>query len=300
MMPPRRMRCVSRTLVPLAGLIALLAPIPADARMVTEDAEVPVEVADVKGEVVKQSVKVRIYRDDARARSPFMILNHGRSADAEKRRALDLNVLATNARYLAGKGFAVFVPVRVGYGVTGGPDVEDSGPCSTKIYGPAYEAGTVQSLAIIGHARARPFVDPDSGIAMGQSFGGTIAIALAAKGAPGIRAAVNFAGGAGGRPVTHPGAPCRPELIKTLFAGYGATARIPTLWLYSANDRYWGAELPRAWLRAFEARGGKGEFVRLPAHGEDGHSIFTGNAAAWQPALDAFLATVLPAAGPKR
>ena len=190
MIPPRRMRCVSRTLVPLAGLIALLAPIPADARILTEDAEVPVEVADVKGEVVKQSVKVRIYRDDARARSPFMILNHGRSADAEKRRALDLNVLATNARYLAGKGFAVFVPVRVGYGVTGGPDVEDSGPCSTKIYGPAYEAGTVQSLAIIGHARARPFVDPDSGIAMGQSFGGTIAIALAAKGAPGIRAAV--------------------------------------------------------------------------------------------------------------
>ena len=72
-------------------------------------------------------------------------------------------------------------------------------------------------------------------------------------------AAVNFAGGGGGNPETQPERPCRDDLLTQLFASYGATAKIPTLWLYSENDKYFGKEKPQAWFRAFVERGGSGE-----------------------------------------
>jgi CubicO group peptidase (beta-lactamase class C family) len=77
--------------------------------------------------------------------------------------------------------------------------------------------------------------------------------------------------------------------MSELFASYGPTARIPTVWLYSENDRYWGPAIPRAWFKAFVDRGGSGEFVQLPPYKADGHSIFTGDPKSWQPALEALL-----------
>jgi dienelactone hydrolase len=205
---------------------------PAAAEIIETTVEVPVEVSDTKGGIVRQPIKVTIFRDDARPRSPFMILNHGRSAKAEGRQAVKPSQYAANARYFVSKGYAVFMPVRIGYGETGGPDVENSGACAAKAYQRVYEAGAKQSLAVIEHAKAQPYVDPARGIVVGQSFGGTLAITLAARNIPGVLAAVNFAGGGGGRPDTHPEQPCSIERMTQLFASYGAKARIPTLWLY--------------------------------------------------------------------
>ena len=146
-----------------------------------------------------------------------------------------------------------------------------------------------QTRAVVAYARGRPDIDPGRGLVMGQSYGGATAIAVAADPPEGVRAAVNFAGGGGGRPSTHPGQPCSPMAMERLFGGYGATARIPTLWLYAPNDRYMGERHPRAWFEAFLRAGGRGRFVALPEHGEDGHSSFTRNPGAWRPAFEAFL-----------
>src|SRR5262249_55606228 len=81
-----------------------------------------------------------------------------------------------------------------------------------------------------------------------------------------------------------------------LFATYAATARIPTLWLYSENDKYWGPTLPRSWLETFTEHGGRGQFVQLPPYKADGHPIFTGNPQAWRPAVEEFLASFCQAA----
>lgn len=276
-----------------------------EAKLLETTVDVATEVTDAKGQVVRQQIKVAVFRDDARPRAPFMILNHGRSANPAQRRALNPNAYAANARYFVSKGYVVFVPVRVGYGATGGPDVENSGPCTAKSYARAYETGTLQSLSVIEFAKAQPYVDPTQGLVAGQSFGGTIAMALAARNVPGVRGAVNFAGGGGGRPDTHPEQPCGVEEMSKLFASYGTTSRIPTLWVYSSNDRYWGPDIPRAWHKAFTDRGGTGEFVTLPPYKADGHPSFTGAPAAWRPAFETFLmsccapgrATGLPQAG---
>jgi len=267
------------------------APTAANAQIVQDAVELPVEVADAYGRTVHHSIRVAIFRDEARGRAPFLILNHGRAARASQRAEMKIEAYFQNARYFVSRGFAVFVPTRVGYGATGGPDVEDSGPCRGKNYPPVYEAAARESIAVIAYAKARPYVDPNRGVVAGQSFGGTTAITLAAKNIPAVMAAVNFAGGGGGNPETHPQSPCRADLLGALFASYGATAKTPTLWFYSENDQFWGPTLPHAWFKGFVDRGGNGKFVQLPPYKENGHPIFTGNPAAWKGSFEGFLAS---------
>jgi CubicO group peptidase (beta-lactamase class C family)/dienelactone hydrolase len=272
----------------------------AQAKIIQEEIAVPVEVADANGQLVRQPIKVTIFRDDARARSPFLILNHGRSSDPAKRAATRPAQFAANARYFASLGFAVFFPVRIGNGATAGPDLDASGPCRAKDYRRSYEVGVVQSEAVIARAKSLHYVDPAKGIVLGQSYGGTLAITLAAKRIEGVFAAVNFAGGGGGRPLTHPGEPCGIDRMTELFAAYGAEARIPTLWFYSENDKYWGRMQPRKWHKAFTEKGGQAEFIELPSYKENGHPIFTGIPESWKPAFERFIETCCKAVSLKR
>ena len=260
------------------------------ARIIEEVVEIPVEATDRKGQTVSHSIKVTVIRDDARARSGFLVFNHGRSPkrEANQSRAYS-STYRDNARWFASKGFVVFLPMRVGYGGTGGPDVEESGPCNAKNYPPVYDAAAAQTLKVIEYAKGLPYIDATNGVVAGQSFGGTTAITLAARNVPGVRAVVNFAGGGGGNPETLPEKPCGESRLAELFASYGAIARIPTLWLYSENDLYWGKDKPHGWFDGFIARGGAGRFVQLPPYRSDGHPIYTGNPSSWRPELETFL-----------
>lgn len=275
----------------LAALLALLAH-PALAGIIEQVVDLPVKVTDAAGKPVEQTIKLTIARDDARPRSGFLVLNHGRSGDPAQRRTTGRFQFSDTAAYFINLGYAVFIPTRIGYGPSGGPDVEDTGPCRAKSYAPALEAAAQQTLAVIAHARAQPYIDPANGLLVGNSVGGITTIATAAKSPPGIRAAINFAGGAGGDPANHPARPCRDDLLTAAYATFGATTRIPTLWLYSENDRFFGIQSPRSWLAAFQAQGGTGRFVQLPTHGQDGHTSFINNRPAWKPDVEAFIAAL--------
>jgi dienelactone hydrolase len=278
--------------IALGGTLLLLTTVSL-AKPIEEVVDVTVTVANMYGREFTQAIKVTVFRDDERDRSPFLVLNHGRPANAAEFAKMGRVKYTDNSKYFVSKGFVVFVPTRVGYGVTGGEDMEYSGACSAKNYRPVYEAAVQQSLKVIEHARTLPYVNAERGLIVGQSFGGATAIAVAAKNAYGVVAAVNFSGGGGGNPRDRPESPCRPDLLHDLFVFYGLTSRIPTLWLYSENDKYLGKEKPREWFNAFLNQGGMGEFVQLPPLmpplGEDGHSSFTRNPSAWRPAFEDFL-----------
>jgi hypothetical protein len=68
-----------------------------------------------------------------RERAPFLVLNHGRPANAAAFAAMPRQRYPANAQYFVAQGFVVFIPTWVGYGPTGGDDVEYSGPCQGKI-----------------------------------------------------------------------------------------------------------------------------------------------------------------------
>lgn len=260
------------------------------AKMVEEVIKVPVKVANGYGKEIAHEIIVTVLHDDAAPKPyPLAVIGHGRDGNAQGRANMRRATSPVNSRWLAQLGFMVAVPTRVGYGETGGEDVEDTGDCNRKNYPPGYAAAAEQTLRVLEALRARPDAARDKAVVMGVSFGGATAIAVAAMNPPGVQAALNFAGGGGGDPVGSPQNPCSTAGIKRMFATYGKTARIPTLWVYAENDMYFGAKLPKEWFDAFKAEGGTGEFVVFPPHGKDGHGLFSAGPQVWRPAVLDFL-----------
>ena len=277
-----------RKILCFIGLFLCLLP-PAQADIRERIVKIPVRVAGPDGTPFTQDITLTMVYEDRSKKSPFLILNHGRSGDPQERKNFGRAVFREQTRYFVERGFAVFLPTRIGYGVSAGPDLENSGPCSNKDYPTAIGAAVAQVSAAIRYAKSQPEVDASRGLIVGQSVGGITTIGTAAENIPGIRIAINFAGGSGGDPKNRPWNPCQPERIAETYASYGAKAKIPTLWLYASNDAYWGPDLPKKWVAAYQARGGKAEFIALPAYGSDGHASFRGNQQAWQPAVETFL-----------
>jgi hypothetical protein len=69
---------------------------------------------------------------------------------------------------------------------------------------------------------------------------------------------------------------------------FGATARIPSLWLYAANDTYFPPDLSGRMADAYRNAGGTIEYHLLPAISGEGHALIA-QQAAWAPYVDAFL-----------
>lgn len=274
----------------VAAAIAATAAV-AHARVVEEEVDLPVQVTDAYGKQVAQPIKVTVFRDDAAAsaKRPAIVINHGRAGDAPGRAALGRARYPEISRWFVEQGFVVAVPTRIGYGVSGGEDVEDSGACASKRYGPGFAAAADETLAVVAWLQKRADVDAERIVALGQSYGGATTVAVAARNPKGVVAAINFAGGSGGDPKNRPGAPCSPHMIERTYADYGTSARVPMLWLYAENDRYWGATYPTGWADAFKKAGGDVRFVGLPPAGDDGHLLFPRFPGTWQPIVAEFL-----------
>jgi len=273
----------------LLHILTLCLPSLSLAAVIEEVIEVPVSVKTIYGQEVNQSIKVTVFREDTREKAPYLVLNHGRPPTAAGFANMKRVRYSENSRYFVSLGFVVFVPTRVGYGETGGPDVEYSGRCDSRNYAPVYAAAADQTVAVLKAAANLPYVDLSRGIVVGQSFGGTTSITLSTRELPGLVGAVNFAGGGGGNPTDRPANPCSSHRLAGLFKEYGAISKVPTLWLYSENDRYWGSALPKEWFDSFVQAGGKAEFVQLPPYKENGHGIFSGNRNAWKSAFESFI-----------
>lgn len=272
------------------GLIAVGLHATAAAKLVEQQFDLPVNVTNAWGKVVEQPIRVTLVFDDATpAPRPILLLNHGRAVESTARAAFGRARFTEASHWLAERGFLVAMPTRIGYGVSGGEDVEDSGSCGNRLYPAVFRAAADQSLQLLDELLKRDDVRKDRTVVMGQSFGGAAAVTLAALNPPGVVAAINFAGGGGGNPKDSPERPCGPAQLKRLFAGYGQTARMPMLWVYTENDRYFGPQLPREWFHAFREAGGQAELRQFPPHGDDGHLLFSRFPQVWQPVVADFL-----------
>jgi dienelactone hydrolase len=256
------------------------------ARIIEEIIEVPVSVSNsnfTNNPKFEQKITVTIWRDDAIKKAPYLLFSHGRAGTDQERGKFGRSSEKRNSEYFVSKGFTVILPTRIGYGVSGGPDADYSGACGNKNYLEARKAGIDQSKQVLS------YIDRTKGIVVGQSVGGFTTIGLSAENISGLKGAINFAGGDGGDPIKSAEKPCGDYLIKDTFAKYGASNKVPTLWLYSVNDKFWGEQLPKDWFAAFQKAGGKGQFISLPAYKEDGHSIFRGDLNAWKNDFEKFI-----------
>ncbi|UTH74925.1 S9 family peptidase [Chromobacterium sp. IIBBL 290-4] len=231
-----------------------------------------------------------IYHPTAAGPHPLLVLSHGRAAKPEDRAKPERQRMEVAARYFLRKGFVVLVPTRIGYGASAsGIDPESSGNCRRPDYRAALAPQVRQIEAALAYGRKLPDVDPQRVVLAGVSVGGIGTAAAAAENPPGVVAAINFSGGHGGNPKTHPGMPCDPEQLRAVYAEFGQRSRVPMLWLYARNDQFFGPRYSQAWAQAYHAAGGELEYKLLPDFGADGHKLFSEGADIWMPLAEDFL-----------
>ncbi|QDL56870.1 hypothetical protein EXZ61_18570 [Rhodoferax aquaticus] len=246
-------------------------------------------VTDLYGRRETKTLPITVYRPAGEGPFPLVVFNHGRAVAAMRAQQGRYRPDAA-ARYLVGKGFVVLVPNRIGYWETYGDfDPENNGSCASPRIEPMSLAASDQVLATVEFAKTLPYVDASRWLVVGQSVGGLTSVATVGRAPAGLLGGINFAGGTGGEPEAHPGQPCAPHAIARYWGGLAKNAKVPMLWLYWENDKYWGANVPKTWHQAWVDGGGQAVLATFGPSGDDGHGGLMTDMDHWVPAVDAFL-----------
>jgi dienelactone hydrolase len=255
-----------------------------------EIVRIPVTVKNLYGKEETKPMPITIYRPAGEGPFPLMVFNHGRAVP-EKRATQGRYRPEMAARYFTAKGFVVMVPTRIGYWESYGDfDPEDTGGSNSPRFEGFADAVYTQVMATVSMAKTLPYVDANRWVVAGQSAGGHTSVIVVSKSPPGLVGGINFAGGSGGNPYTRPGQPYSPQAVELFWGGLAKTAKVPMIWLYWPNDKYWGAEVPKSWHKAWVANGGKAEFpVFGPSPGDEGHHGLDEDMDHWLPPVDHFL-----------
>ena len=120
---------------------------------------------------------------------------------------------------------------------------------------------------------------------VGVSAGGFGSIAAASLAPTGVVAVVNFAGGRGS---VSADVVCKPDELVEAYGDFGKTVRVPSLWIYSQNDHFFGPDLARRMFAAFRSSGAPGELIIAPPYQRDGHNLIFGQPI-WRDAVYDFL-----------
>jgi dienelactone hydrolase len=237
------------------------------------------------------SLAVTVVRPSGRGPYGVVVLNHGVGPDLESRRGESSALLMSSALEFAKRGYAVVMPLRRGFGETGGEFAEDPGSCSHPDFRHGEQEAAADVLAAYRFARTLPYADPDLMLLAGQSAGGVVSLYAAAQSPPGLRAVLAFAAGRGADPYGTPGVPCAPDGVAAVFEEMGRAVKAPVLLAYSENDLYFGPATARTWFSRFEAHGAAAEFVLEPAFQANGHYVFSDPAGIglWLPRVEGFL-----------
>ncbi|MDD1532521.1 MULTISPECIES: alpha/beta hydrolase family protein [unclassified Bradyrhizobium] len=274
------MALTRKLLLLIAGLVAAATPVRA-AEFYTEDLRIPMAQAGPQG------LEAFLVRPAGAKRYPLALLSHGSPRSFEDRATMSAHRYYGIALEYARRGFAALVVMRRGYGTSPGGRIDSVGGCAKAAYLPAAAIAVADLRAAIDAMARRADVTTSGMIAAGHSAGGLATIALTAQAPPGLVAAINFAGGRGSRDDDDV---CNPNGLAQAFTAFGQSSRVPTLWVYAANDSYFGPELARRLHDGFRAGGGNATFVAAPPYGDEGHYLYSvAGRPQWTPYVDAFL-----------
>jgi dienelactone hydrolase len=241
-------------------------------------------------------ILVRVCRPSTDAPAQLVVINHGSPANSAERPRMQVGRCDQEAaQWFLTRGFVVAFPLRRGYGASGGEWAENYGPCDHADY---FRAGleTARDInAAVEALTALPFVRPAGVVIVGQSAGGWGTIAYDSVPHPKVAAFIVMAGGRGGHMHDVPNRNCHPERLAQAAGRFGGTATTPMLWVYAANDSFFGPPIARALYDSFSASGGRVDFEQPGPFDGDGHHLFfgRGGSAIWGPLVEKYLSQQL-------
>ncbi|MGD0640290.1 MAG: CocE/NonD family hydrolase [Roseiarcus sp.] len=253
--------------------------------------DIRLEALTIPAVVAGSSVALEaiVLRPDDSQPHPLAVINHGSPRNAADRATMSPYGMSAQAREFARRGWVAVAFLRRGYGRSEGGWAETYGPCANPDYAGAGLAGASDIAAVAKFMASQPYVSRGKWISVGVSAGAFATVALTANQPPGLAAAISFAPGRGS---TSPDTVCGEDRLVAAFAQYGATSRVPLLWVSAENDRFFGPRLVTVATGAFSRAGGAVTLVRTPPFGDDGHQLFSVKGIpVWSPIVDRFLAT---------
>ena len=253
-------------------------------RLIQEDVRIP----SANG----YTIAATILRPQGEGPYGVVLLNHGVPGAEPARKTVSWKDFSAVAPVFARRGYVVVMPIRRGFGATGGEMAEDAGPCSNPNYQRAERNAADDVMAAYDYAQRLPYVNPDRMILAGQSAGGVVSVYTAGTRQPrGLVAVLGFASGRGGNPDIRPGVPCAVEPVAKVFEQLGKQVRVPVLLNYSENDQYFNPQTSRLWYDRFTAAGGKADYVLQKPFRKDGHFLFVDliGVEYWLPTVEKFL-----------
>jgi dienelactone hydrolase len=187
----------------------------------------------------------------------------------------------------ARRGYASVIVMRRGFGESTGPATEFQTVCDGADHRVTTREGGKDMRAAAAALRGRPKLDMSRFVAVGQSTGGLAVLSMAREPVEGLAFVLAFAPTRGSRA---PNDTCNPSALVAATEEIGRTARVPTAWIYTANDTFANLPLVRRMHAAYVAGGGTAELIELPAWGSDGHSLFSrAGIPDWRPVVDRVL-----------
>ncbi len=250
-----------------------------------EKIKIPMTVNHLFGESTV-NLSATLYKPEGEGLFPLVIINHGTPRAQEDYKKIV--TFKSQSEVFVKKGFVVVVPMRRGFGDSEGTYSEMHGKCDRPdYYSPSME-GAKDIKAVIDYMIKQPYVDRTKILIVGQSTGGYTSLALGSMNIEGVIGIINFAGGRGS---TKYDFVCAPNTLIWTAGKFGKTSRVPTLWIYTENDKYFAPSISKEMFDEYVKNGGKGKFVLLPPFMEDGHKLFHRKEGMpiWVPIVDEFL-----------
>ncbi|NVD99400.1 prolyl oligopeptidase family serine peptidase [Massilia sp. BJB1822] len=258
-----------------AGLAPSLAPL--DARLNEQILMLPA------GPGGRERLETTLFKPDGPGPFPLLVINHGKAPGNPRLQRRDRFVYMATA--FVRRGYAVLVPMRTGFANSSGR-YSDFG-CNMTANGYAQAADIADVLEYAGQ---QSWIDARRIVVAGQSYGGLASMALATQDIPGVRGVLNFAGG-----LRTIGGSCDwQQALVQAFADYGRRSRLPSLWLYGANDSFFAPPLVSRLHQAYTRGGGKAQLLAYGAFKSDAHRMLASRDGEkiWLPHAERFLQAI--------